>query len=436
MEPLTMHATKVESLNTVQSRVTVTVPVETVMAAFTKVALKIQKKAKMNGFRPGKAPLPLIRKAYKESIQYEVSDALIRDTLHEALTQEKMYPIAPPFVDQATMPDEGTAYQFSAVVDLMPTLPIDDSIKHMAVAYTEFKTDEGSVEREVLAMAKRHAKKTPVAETESAQDHHWVTLSRMGSLQGQPLPHWDGKAFSVELGVDEIHPPELTAAIQGMKVGEEKTVDVTLPASFGDGDLAGKTLQFQVQVREIATLQIPTLDDEWAKDLHFTSLEDVREKISRELEAHVKKMTLDSIHEAMMSSISKKFTFEVPPSMVDRMIDQQIDDSRLPDAEKKTAKTNEDLRKSLRPDASRQIRNSLVLHEVSKREKLEVTEEELEKNFQEKFASLVNDHPTEEAKIRKYLESQKEGIRENLLIAKIMDVLLREAVITKSVKVL
>ena len=227
-------AAKVESINTVQSRVTVKVPVEQVNRTFVKVAEKLQKKAKMDGFRPGKAPLALIRKAYKESIDYEVSDVLIRDSLLAALAAEGINPISPPYVDSLSMPNEGTEYEFSAVVDLMPSVHLDDSVKRMAVAFTEYQADEKSVDRELQALAKRSAKKASLPEEQAAEAHHWVTVSRFGVLDSQLLPHWESKPFSFELGVDPIHPTEIATAIQGMKKGEQKTLEVTLQADFQD----------------------------------------------------------------------------------------------------------------------------------------------------------------------------------------------------------
>src|SRR3989338_3165739 len=192
-------AAKVESINTVQSRVTVTVPADQVNRTFVKVAEKIQKKAKMDGFRPGKAPLSLIRKAYKENIGYEVSDVLIRDSLYEALTTEGITPISPPYVDSLSMPNEGTAYEFSAVVDLMPAVPLDESVKHMAVSFTEYQTNETSVDRELQALAKRSAKRSSLSDDQEAESKHWVTVSRFGLLDNQLLPHWEVKPFSFEL---------------------------------------------------------------------------------------------------------------------------------------------------------------------------------------------------------------------------------------------
>lgn len=428
-------AAKVESINTVQSRVTVTVPADQVNRTFVKVAEKIQKKARMDGFRTGKAPLSLIRKAYKESIGYEVSDVLIRDSLHEALTAEGINPISPPYVDSLSVPNEDATYEFSAVVDLMPAVPLDESVKHMAVAFTEYQANETSVDRELQALAKRSAKKGSLPDDQEAQSNHWVTVSRFGVLDNQLLPHWEAKPFSFELGVDPLHPEELAGSIHGMKKGERKTLDVTLPADFQDASLAGKAVQFHVNLHAVETLTIPTIDEEWAKDLEVPSLEALRKDIAEQIETNVKKMTMDSIQSGVTQALEKKFTFEVPPTMVERMIDQQIQDSRLSDKEKTSALKDKELRKELRSGAISQIRISLVLQELVKQEKIQVTDEELQAHFTEKFASLLDKHPEEGAKVQKYLDTQKDRIRDQLMTGKLMDMLLQHATVTKTVQV-
>lgn len=428
-------AAKVESINTVQSRVTVTVPADQVNRTFVKVAEKIQKKAKIDGFRPGKAPLSLIRKTYKESIGYEVSDVLIRNSLHEALTAEGINPISPPYVDSLSVPNENTTYEFSAVVDLMPTVPLDESVKHMAVAFTEYQSDETSVDRELQDLAKRSAKKGSLPDDQEAQSNHWVTVSRFGVLDNQLLPHWEAKPFSFELGVDPLHPEELAGSIHGMKKGERKTLDVTLPSDFQDATLAGKTVQFHVSLHAVETLTIPTIDEEWAKDLEVPSLEALRKDIAEQIETNVKKMTMDSIQSGVTQALEKKFTFEVPPTMVERMIDQQIQDSRLSDKEKTSALKDKELRKELRSGAISQIRISLVLQELVKQEKIQVTDEELQAHFNEKFASLLDKHPEEGAKVQNYLDTQKDRIRDQLMTGKLMDMLLQQATVTKTVQV-
>jgi trigger factor len=428
-------AAKVESINTVQSRVTVKVPVEQVNRTFIKVAEKIQKKAKMDGFRPGKAPLALIRKAYKENIGYEVGDVLIRDTLHEALTAEGINPIAPPYVDSISVPNEGTEYEFSAVVDLMPAVQLDDSVKQMAVSFTEYQADEKSVERELLALAKRSAKKGSLPEDQEAQTHHWVTVSRFGVLDNQLLPHWDSKPFSLELGIDTLHPTELVVALHGMKAGDQKNLDVTLPADFEDASLAGKLVQFHINLHTVESLQIPTIDEEWAKDMEMPSLEALRKDLAEQIDTNVKKMTMDAIQAGVTQALEKKFTFEVPPTMVDRMIDQQIQDSRLSEKEKKTAVKDKELRKELRSGAISQIRLSLVLQELVKKENIQVTDDELQQHFQQKFASLLEKHPEEGEKVQKYLDAQKDRIRDQLMTGKLMDLLLQKATVTKTVQI-
>ena len=428
-------AAKVESINTVQSRVTVKVPVEQVNRTFIKVAEKIQKQAKMDGFRPGKAPLSLIRKAYKENIGYEVGDVLIRDTLQEALTEQGIHPISPPYVDSISVPNEGTEYEFSAVVDLMPAVELDDSVKRMSVSFTEYQADEKSVDRELQALAKRTAKKGTLPDEQAAEAKHWITVSRFGVLDNQLLPHWDAKPFSLELGVDPLHPPELVEALHGMKKGDRKTLDITLPAEFEDTTLAGKPVQFHLSLHSVESLALPTIDEEWAKDLEMPSLAALRAEIEEQIDTNVKKMTMDSIQSGVTQALEKKFTFEIPPTMVERMIDQQIQDSRLSDKEKKSAVKDKELRKELRPGAISQIRISLVLQQLVKQENIQVTDEELQGHFQQKFASLLEKHPEEGDKVQKYLEDQKDRIREQLMTGKLMDLLLNQATVAKTVQI-
>lgn len=424
-----MKAT-VEELNSVQRRVSVTVPKEVVTKAFNAVFANLQKKAKLDGFRPGKAPLSIIKRLYGQQAARDVADTLVDNHLYTAIHDHHIKIISAPVVELKDVPTIDCDYSFSAVVDMLPTIRLQGCYKTLNVACNEYQFNEETIERELKAVARRFATTSEIPADSTAALKHLATISHHGTVAGTEHAALQVKSAEVALGSAEVL-PALEEAIIGMKIGESKELSFALPDTYGDATLAGKTVDLVVSLEDLKLLNIPAIDDHLAKDMEYENLAELRQKISSQLADHAAKQSARSKREAVFKALAAQLDFEVPPALVDQTIDSMIQEfSFLKDDDKKKAQRDATVRKSLTPEAKTKVKNTLILWQISKDEGLEVSDEEVVAELKRRFAELAS---ASEAQFNKVLTSIGQQTRENLLLEKGMQVALNAAQVTATV---
>ena len=420
----------VEQINPVQYRVQVEVTSDEVNQAFESVFRRIQKKARIQGFRPGKAPLGMIRKLYSAQVAQEVHESLVNKHLSSALSEQTIRPIASPVLEASDVPTIDRDFVFKAVVDILPKLEFDD-YKGLAVATESFKVTDVTLENELTKLRRAHARTRPAEATEGAAKDMVATLSHKATLDGAPVPSMDVTNMNVTLGNKELY-EGLESHVLGMKAGETKTATVTLPGDYAEADLAGKSLVFELSVSALQHLDLPALDDEFAKDLDIESADVLRQRVKENLENQAKDMSRQKLETAILDKVLEKHSFEVPPALVDQVIDSMISEFQFrSDTDRQSAMRNKDVRDRLLPGARRRTQNTLVLWHVSQKESISVTDEEVEKEVTEAIKSFGKLDASSIANVKANLSMR---VRENLLFEKAMNVLVENAKIEETVK--
>lgn len=417
----------VEQINPVQYRVRVEVPVTNVNAAFDAAYRKLQKKAKIQGFRPGKAPLGMIKKLYGASVNAEVHESLINTHLFPALNEQALRPIASPVIESGETPRHDQVFKFSAVIDTLPKLDFSD-YKAVPVTAEAYSVKDATVAREIAMLTRRAAKTRAVDDGTVAASGLLAGVTHRASLDGIDVPAMHVQAMTIALGNNELF-DGLEKEIIGMKIGETKQAQVTLPDDYGDAEIAGKTLDFSITLDDLKHLDIPVLDDEFAKDIDFESADDLKAKIREHLEARAKDMGRQKLEGAILDKILAKHDFDVPPAMVDQVIDSLIQDLQHPNEEsRKQALADEGMREHFRQTARRRTQNTLVLWHVTQKEQLQVTEEELATRLDQTLGGMGIRDPKQIAAARRNLEAR---LRESMIFEKAMDFLIDNAEITE-----
>lgn len=416
----------VEQINPVQYRVNVEVSPEEVNVAFEAAYRSIQKKARIQGFRPGKAPLGMIRKLYGPNVAGEVHEKLINQHLFNALGEQQVRPIASPVVEANSLPNEGNGYQFSAIVDTMPTIEITD-YKGVAVNAETYSVKDETIARELDMIRRRQARTRPAEPGQPASKGMVAQLSHTATHDGKPVPGMDVTGLSVALGEGELY-EGLENEVLGMTVGQTKTAKVKLPDTYGDADLAGKELEFSIALKDLNHLDLPALDDELAKDLSFESLDKLKGEVQSHLEARAKDMSRQKVETAVLDKILASHPFEVPPAMVDQVIDSMISDMGFEtDDQRKKALRDKDLRQRLLDTAKKRTQNTLLLWHVTQKEQLQVTDEDVKNRVEQAIQSTGLTDPKQTARLRQNIEPR---VRENLIFEKAMDFLIDNAQVT------
>ncbi len=417
----------VEQLNPVQYRVSVEVSPEEVDTAFDSAYRKLQKKAKIQGFRPGKAPINVIRKLYGGNVSHEVAETLINTHLFKALNEQTIRPIASPMVETKEHPSHGKLFSFTAVVDIMPNLDFD-GYKGIPVKSEKYVVKDETVDRELYMLRRRQARTKPVDEGTAAAKGHVAAIAHRASSGGIDMPRLAVEEMTVALGEGEIF-EGLESEILGMKVGEAKNAKVEIPAAYGDQEIAGKTLDFIITLKDLKLLELPSLDDEFAKDLDFENVDALKKSVREHLESRANDMARQKLEGAILDKIIDEHPFEVPPAMVDQVIDSMINElQHQTEDERAKALRDKKLRDEFLTTAKRRTQNTLVLWHVNQKEQLKVEDGEVGQRVEGVLASSGIKDAKQLAKLRQNLDAR---VRENLIFEKAMNFLIDNAQVTE-----
>lgn len=420
----------VEEVNTVQRRIKVEVTANDVKSAFDSAYRNLQKKARINGFRPGKAPMNVIRKFYGGSVAYDVADQLVRSHLFPAIEKEALNPIAAPVLETMDLPKENSDYSFSALVDILPPLKVE-GYKGLDLNVSTVDPGAGDLERELEFIQRRHAKTKEAAADASAQGGHVVTISQNAEIEGELFPEFSFEKVPVELGKKYLL-PELEDGLIGMKVGEQKTIEILVPEHVQDKSKVGKKAQATVKLDAIQEVSMPEINDELAKDMGLEDLPALKANIQDRLARQAESFRRNQLETAIFEQMSEKNQFDVPPSMVDQVIDSMFDEMEFSsDKERKAAKGNAEERRRLRDTAKQRAKNTLILSEIIKGEKIQVNDADFDSYVNE----LIAGSGMGQAPDPKLLESIKASLgphaRESLLFKKALDFIIDHAKITE-----
>lgn len=420
-----MKAT-VEVLNPVQRRVNVEISSEEVNKAFEGAFRKLQQRARVQGFRPGKAPLNVIKKLYGGSVTSEVAESLINTHLFGALNEQTIRPIASPMVEAKDVPAMDKAYAFSAVVDVMPELTFDD-YKGVPVQREAFAVKDETVDRELYMLRRRNAKTRDVEPGQPAAKGMLASISHTAKVDGEDIPNMNVNHMTVLLGEGELF-EGLESEILGMTGGAKKKATVKLPESYGDPALAGKDVEFDLTLHEVKHMDLPQLDDEFAKDLDLESADQLKTQVRASLEQRASEISRQRLEGALLDKVLEMHPFEVPPAMVDQVIDSMIGELGFKsEDERKRALQDQELRKGFLEQARRRTQNTLILWHVTQKEKLQVTEDEVKSRVEQTITSMGLSDPRQLPQIRQRLEPR---VRENMIFEKAMNFLIDNASLT------
>jgi len=256
------------------------IPVDEVSKASERVAKEFGKVARVPGFRPGKAPISLIKRRFAEEIKSEVLQNLVPETVEKAVAEQKLTPISQPQVDKLEF-HEGQPVKFRASFDVLPEFALSN-YKNLQIEMPEMTVTDEDVTKALAEMQQRAATFAPV-EGRAVQNDDFVQVKLHGTPEGGGDP-LQADSVLCHVGAEETMEP-FNENLRGAQVGDHKNFDVNYPADYPDAKLAGKLFHYSVDVLGVKTKKLPELNDEFAKDVSdVTSLEALKTKIREGLE--------------------------------------------------------------------------------------------------------------------------------------------------------
>jgi trigger factor len=413
----------VVDVNATRKNVRVEVPTDVVNAEIDRIARDYSRKARVPGFRPGKTPPRVIKQRFKDQILHDVAHDLIPRAVDEALREKGLEAVDTPDVREVII-EEGQPLTFTASFDTVPEFDPGDLT---GIAFTRASTaiNDEAVQLALQRLRDRGARHEPV-EGRGVDHGDTVTLDLERRDGGRESPSSDDQKekdsrppvkdsrppdvhndVSIELGA-KANPPGFDEQLLGLGVGARKAFTLHYPADYPIGELANTDVSYTVTVKGLKRRVLPELDDEFAKDLGVDSLEALTTRVREDLAHEARHAAEREDRSALMKQLASRVPFEVPASMIDREIDRRLEDfaRRLIDQNVDPRKAGIDwnaFRESQREVSQEAVGAALVLDEVIRREKLEVSDAEVEAEVV-KYAERTGRTP---AAVRAALE--KEG---------------------------
>ena len=383
----------VEDRSSVKKVLHIEIPEADVKHALDEAYQTLKKTAKVKGFRPGKTPRGVLERLYKKDVNADVTGKLIQDAYVGALKETKLKVVGSPTVDPPELAGTGD-YSFDAEVEVQPEIA-DIGFENLKLKKTLYKASDEEVDVQIQMMQKNLAKREPIDEARPAQNGDFVQVDYEGFKDGKPFE--DTKKtenFVIKLGDAHIA-EDFDKGVVGMNPGDENEIIVSFADDYFNKKLAGHTVDFKVKLNEIRKEVLPEIDDEMAKQLGpFTTLDEVRDKISENLTQGYDKRIEQELNEQIFSQILETTEFEVPEIMVEYELNSIIADAeRSFSYHNKTFEeagiSRESLAEKYRDTAEKQVRRQLILGKIIQQEKMELADEDLEKGFEEMAATYT-----------------------------------------------
>ncbi|MBI3668962.1 MAG: trigger factor [Acidobacteria bacterium] len=357
---------------------------EEVQKAMERVAREIARVARVPGFRPGKAPVTLIRRRFAEDIKSEVLQSLVPDRIEKALHEQKMVSVTQPQVDKVDFA-EGRPLKFRAVFEVLPEFELAD-YKNLEVEVEAVKINDADVEKTLAEMRERAASFVPV-EGRTIADGDYAQLK----LVGTPVGGGSSEPLQAENVLCHIGAEETIDAfnenLRGAQVGEHKRFEVRYPEDYPDPKLAAKVYNYAVEVVALKEKKLPELNDEFAKDVSdAATLDELRGKIRQNLEAARDQRQKEQAQDRIVATLIAAHDFPVPEALTEHQMDV-----RLERAVRSLAAQGVDpravnvdwvsLRRRQRDRAVEDVKAELILDRVATAENIDAEEQEVEREI-------------------------------------------------------
>ena len=411
----------------IERRMTVAVPAEQVDSEIDKAYATLKKTVKLRGFRPGKAPLSLLERYFKAQVEEDVMSRLVQETYTEALAQAEAKPVSQPKIENGVL-ERGADFSYTAVFEIKPVIDVV-GYEGIALQKTEVTVTDDEVARELDSLRNAYATLQEVTDR-PCQTGDSIVIDYEGSVDGAPYGEGRKEDFFITL-TDTILLPGFGEAVAGMQIGETRSFSLEVPQDYKEADVAGKTVDFSVTLKNVKEKVLPELNDEFAKDLgQYSGVGELRTKLREQLlhsrQDDAEKRCREQVFEALIASNS----FEVPNGMVEmqarnmlREMQQMLSQQGM--SMEQLGQSTGALYESYKKPAEKQVRSALLLEAVADKVGVTVSDEEIAARYEEIAEQVQQDVAT----VKEHITD--EMIRPQLVEKKALDYIKEKAVYTE-----
>lgn len=404
------------------------IPQEAVDREITQIAQELARRARVPGFRPGKAPLGVVKTRFRDEILSEMMKNLMPKYVGDAIEERKLDIVhAPRFESVDYAP--GQPLRFKAVLEVYPDLNITNYVG-VPVQQVSTNVEESEIDTSLKKLQEDMAELVPVEEDRPIKEGDFAEISFNGTIEGSEEPPVTGQKAVAEIG-GRTTLKEFSENLLGARVNEEKTFTVHYRPDYPEQKLAGRTVEYTVKIEAIKQKEIPEISDEFAQRFgDYNTLDAFRSKIRGDLEKHKQENAQEQMREKLLEWLEDNNQFELPESLVERQLQIRVqrlirDLSRQGINPQRLDVDWSKIREDQQQQAVRDVKGSLILEYISDQENVAVSDEEIQAEI-EKIAAETN-RPIE--KVREVLsrDSGLERLRGQIRNKKTLDLLQEKA---------
>ena len=341
---------------------------------------KLAKTVRLPGFRPGKAPLPLLKKQYGRSILGEVLEEAVDEGSRKTIGDNELRPALRPKIEVTSF-DEGNDLEFDVKVEVLPEVP-EVELASISLTRLVAETPADKVEQAIENFAKSRQKFETPAEPRPAADGDQLMIDFEGKIDDVAFDGGAGKGFPLRLGSNSMV-PGFEEQLLGALPGETREVKVTFPEGYGRPEISGKDAVFTVTVNELKAPVAFSIDDDWAKELGFDDLAELKDTFQKRFTDEYKSLSRAKLKRALLDRLAEGYPFAVPQGMVDMEFEaiwKQLTDEaeRTGTPIQEEGKTEDELKAEYRAIAERRVRLGLLLSDIGQKNEVKVEGEELQ----------------------------------------------------------
>lgn len=387
--------------------------------------VKLNKKAKIDGFRPGKAPRSVFEKKYgKQDILYEAADKFINDKYREILFDDKLFPIVEPKVDVKKLDDDSLEVEFIIITE--PKVKLGE-YKNLGVKKKEAKVSKDEIEHELSHLLERYAE---IAEKDGEVENGNIAIIDFKGLKdGVAFDGGTAENYELEIGSNTFI-PGFEEGIIGMKKGEEKDLNLTFPKDYASEELRGQKVVFKVKVNEVKERIVPELNEEFFEDLAMPEVnneEDLRKTLKEQIKAHKEYHLENEFIDELLEKASANMEIEIDEEIVDAEVHYMYEDflqklkmqGITEELYLKYANTTkEKMEESMKEEANKRVKYRYLLKEIIKKEKIKVSDKEAEKEIED----MAKHYNVDKEEVLKEI-GNVEYLKNDMAMKKALDVL-------------
>ena len=414
----------------------VVVPAEDLHAEIDRKLAEYGAGMRLPGFRPGKAPMKILRQRFGRAVEGEILEATINRGTQQAIEERGLKPAVMPQVDMVSDLENGLPagvdLEYTVSVEALPEIePVD--FGSLELERLEAEPAEETVDEEIGRIAQSAAELVPVEDDRGAGEGDTLAINFEGKIDGEAFAGGAAEGYEIELGSGEFI-PGFEDQLAGVRAGESRDVEVVFPEDYNAAHLAGKTAVFSVEVKQVQERRASDPDDDLAKRLGFDDLASLRQGVADRVKVQYADISRMVAKRNLFDRLEELHDFPLPESMVEREfesiwgeVEKRLEEPD--DEEVREGKSDDELRDEYRKVAERRIRLGLLLAEIGRQNNIEVSQEDL----QRAMASQVQRFPGQEQVVFDFYRNNPSALSQfegPILENKVVDFILELAQVT------